>query len=112
MKNNKCNSTGKTMYKSRGDAKIAMNFIKKINSSTTNNHIGKSSQKRAYFCEHCASYHLTSTEAYKTKGFLEKDEFVLRRKFFKEFDIENWKTDSIPFEDGHTPPPKNQKNII
>ena len=95
------------MFKTRGDAKIAMDYIKNMNSTSGNTHTGKSSQKRAYFCEHCMGYHLTSTEAFKTKSFLEKDEFVLRRKFFKEFDIVNWKTDSLPFEDGHTPPPKN-----
>lgn len=112
MKRNKCNATGKTMFKTRGEAKIAMDYIKGMNSTTGNNYTGKSSQKRAYFCEHCMSYHLTSTEAYKTKGFLEKDEFILRRKFFKDFDITNWKNDSIPFEDGHTPPPKNYKHTI
>ncbi len=33
-------------------------------------------------------------------------------KFFKDFDITNWKNDSIPFEDGHIPPPKNCKHTI
>ena len=70
----------------------------------------KISQSRSYFCIHCKGYHLTSMTSennYKQREETQKD--IDRKNFLKNFDIKKWKSDSLPFESGHIPPPKTKK---
>lgn len=71
MDNRRCPATGKVSYETKGAAQTALYNIK-----TSQNHKvfngtefkrqkrrqGKPAQKRAYLCEHCDQYHLTSWE--------------------------------------------------
>lgn len=71
MNKTKCSATGKTGFETKGDAQETMMNIK--NSSNfyryeggTRKRVkrrqGKPEQKRAYLCEHCQMWHLTSWE--------------------------------------------------
>lgn len=67
----RCSATGKIMFETKGEANESMVAIK-----SGQNHMryvgstlkrikrrqGKTSQKRAYLCEHCDNWHLTSWE--------------------------------------------------
>jgi hypothetical protein len=50
---------------------------------------------------------MTSENNYKQKRETQKD--IDRKNFLKNFDIKKWKSDSLPFESGHIPPPKTKK---
>jgi hypothetical protein len=112
MKRNKCPSTGKTRYKTNSIARQAIITIKSHNSYNNkffrNNKrsTGKSNQKRVYFCTYCKGYHLTSIELYSWKSKGPNDAAIQRYKYLNSIDVEAWKADSIPFEQGHIPPPK------
>lgn len=69
MKTNKCNLTGKTIFDSLSSAKASMfGFSFRHWDSVTlqrrNRRAKKKEQKRAYYCEGCEGYHLTSQEHY------------------------------------------------
>jgi predicted acyltransferase (DUF342 family) len=116
MKKDKCSSTGKVIFVDKQNADNAIEVLKSIKSQ--NNKIfrnnkktkDKISQSRSYFCIHCKGYHLTSMASennYKQKQETQKD--IDRKNFLKNFDIKKWKSDSLSFESGHIPPPKNKK---
>ena len=107
---NKCPSTGKVIFKTAGEAKKRLISLK-----SHNNHKKASCKKekkpsvtRIYKCNFCKGFHLTSIdESFKRKK--PSDAYINKMKFLNSIDIEKWKEDSIPFEQGHTPPPKTKK---
>lgn len=63
--------------------------------------IGKAEQIRAYYCQHCKGYHLTSMKDYASvpshRKFL-KERSKGRQDFLKtQEEIDDWKSDSLPF---------------
>lgn len=72
--NSRCHVTGKVAFETKGAAQESMRAIKagydfkRYNGSTwkrTKHRQGKPAQKRAYLCEHCDHWHLTSWETSK-----------------------------------------------
>jgi hypothetical protein len=58
----KCVQTGKLCFPTKGDALIV---IRKPNIRSANSKKRKKREKRAYLCEYCNFYHLTSAEYFK-----------------------------------------------
>lgn len=108
MIKNKCPATGKTKYISESDANEAMVRIKNINKLKFKNKrsTGKSNQKRSYFCKHCNGFHLTSIITMNSVIKKHKNRNKIIKEFFKSIDVEAWKANSIPFDQGHIPPPR------
>jgi len=63
----KCRATGKLSYPTKMKAKLAILHFKwqalmrknKVDGTRIKRRMGKVSQRRSYFCEHCQGYHLT-----------------------------------------------------
>lgn len=107
---NKCPSTGKISFKTSEEAKKRLLAIKSHNSfkNSSQKQEKKPSVKRIYFCSICKGFHFTSKdESFKSKK--PTDKHINKMKFLNSIDIEKWKKDSIPFEEGHIPPPKPKK---
>ena len=115
MEKIKCSHTGKTKFKSPGEAKTTMLNLKSISriysfsGKRVNRRSKKVKQCRYYYCVHCNGYHLTSDKAPLKKN--KRQKLYLKRvnttkDFFKTQNEGNeWKKDSLPF------PILNNKNI-
>lgn len=107
MESNKCVFTGKSKFKSPGEAKNTMLSIKSavrhyiVTGKRMNRRMGKAKQCRYYFCIHCKSYHLTSDKSplkQKKRQKLYKERLEYTKNFIKsKQDGEEWKKDSLPF---------------
>lgn len=95
----KCNTTGKTIFLTKGDAKTSMLNIKSHNQHRGSyNRKRKAEMKRVYYCQSCKGYHLTSFEVYNSRKANKTINHKMEKmKFFDGFDVEKWKSDSLPF---------------
>jgi hypothetical protein len=57
----KCDATGKVIFPSRSEARLAMLHIRMMlrNKKRMKHRQGKAAQKRIYYCEYCRGFHLT-----------------------------------------------------
>jgi hypothetical protein len=115
MKRNKCPATGKTIFFTQTDANATISSISSHNSlnrkkfKTNKRSNGRSQLKRSYFCVFCKGYHLTSIENMDYLYKKQKEQNEETKKYFESIDIDAWKLNSIPFDQGHIPPPKSKK---
>lgn len=115
MKKEKCSSNGKTIFLTQMDANNAISSIKSHNSLSgkhfTNNKrsTGKSKQKRSYYCTYCKGFHITSIADINLVDKKKYERNENAKEYLNSINITAWKLDSIPFEQGHIPPPKNKK---
>lgn len=102
----KCLSTGKVVFKTSGEAKNRLLSLKSHNKCKFKSGSNKKPDVvRSYYCTYCRGFHLTSLdESYKRRK--PTDKYINKMKFLNSIDIEKWRKDSIPFEEGHIPPPK------
>ena len=112
MKKDKCAATGKAIFLNK---ELADQAILSLKSTASYNNVlfrnnkktkKKTLQKRSYFCIYCKGYHLTSMDKTKVNDKKNKEKYKEIKEFFNSFDIEKWKSDSIPFELGHFPAKK------
>lgn len=69
--NVKCEQTGKAIFDTLTGAREKMYQFRfrnwdNVSRKRVNRHCKKPEQKRAYHCEYCNGYHLTSQEVFKT----------------------------------------------
>jgi hypothetical protein len=103
IQNKKCDATGKTTFKDYHDSLKAIYDIK-TNSSYKPLLKRKRNKKdgniqRSYYCRYCSGYHLTSQDRKFKKNNIINDKV---KSFFNNFDISNWKKNSIPFPENYT----------
>jgi hypothetical protein len=101
----RCKTTGKVRLADPGEAKEAIVTIKStgrfydhIQRKRINRRAGKPGQCRAYYCEHCHGWHLTSNEKTKSLKKTKKDRKTELKNFLlNKEEIAEWKKDSLPF---------------
>lgn len=68
MEHEFCNKTGKKMFPTIGDAKNVLTKpgnAPKYDGKRVKRRMNKRKETRAYYCDHCSNYHLTSKVHYK-----------------------------------------------
>ena len=115
MKKEKCSSNGKTIFLTQVDANNAISSIKSHNSFSSNNfksgkrNTGKPTVKRSYYCVYCKGFHITSIADINLVDKKQYERNKSAKEYLNSINVTAWKLDSIPFEQGHIPPPKNKK---